>query len=234
VRFQNIREQALLLTPKKKELLATELRNSYSVFYKYDQVNACPHCTSKHIVKNGTRNAFHRYMCRYCKKSFTFRSKSSLRGIHKLNAWNLFLEDFMALNIMPVRVLSQRLGVSEQTIFNWRHKLLATLISLNVKYKNENVEFDELNFLISRKGRQKMGISEFKNQYKQWRKSQRAEAKHTVKVFVAYGRTSGLLDMYKSDMGRTNKVKMGEYFTKNKIQSVTIYSDKHYAYRGFF
>jgi transposase-like protein len=232
--FQKLQEQALLLTPDKKEMLIKELRGSYSVFSKHDHVDACPHCALKHIVKNGTRNGFHKYICRDCKKHFTFRSKSSLRGIHKLNTWNLFLEDFMALNITPVRVLKQRLGVSEQTIFNWRHKLLATLISLDVNYKDENVEFDELIFLISRKGRQQLGITDFKHKYKQWRKSQRAESKHSVKVFASYGRNSGLLDLYKSGMGRTTKDKMSEYFTKDKVQDVTIYSDKHFAYRGFF
>ncbi|HXB12784.1 MAG TPA: IS1595 family transposase [Bacteroidia bacterium] len=235
MRFEKLREQVLLSTPSEKEVLINDLRDSFSVFYKHDNVSACPYCTSKHIVKNGIRKEFHRYICRDCKKSFTFRSKSSLRGIHKLNAWNLFLEDFMSLNITPIRILKQRLSVSEQTIFNWRHKLLATLISMEVKYKGEKVEFDELIFLVSRKGRQQMGINrKNKHQYKQWRKSQRGESDHTVKVFAAYGRTSGLLELHKSGMGRTRKTDVEEYFTKDKIQDVTVYCDKHPAYRGFF
>ena len=235
ISFQNLHKQAILLTPVEKEKLISILRSSYSVFAAHENVSACPHCASKHVVKNGTRGGFHRYICRKCKRSFTFRTNSSLQGIHKINAWNIFLQDFMSLNVTPVRVLKKELGVSEQTVFNWRHKLLAALVSKEVHYTSDILEFDELNFLISRKGRQEMGITpKNKHQYKQWRKSQVGDSKHTVKVFATYGRNNGLLDLYKSNMGRTRKSDMKEYFRKDKFKDITVYSDRHHTYKGFF
>jgi transposase-like protein len=234
MRFQKVQEQAILLTPKEKEKLITILRNSYSLFAEHDKISSCPHCDSTHIVKNGTRSGFHKYICRSCKKNFTFRTKSTIKGIHKVNSWNQFLEDFMSLNITPVRELKKKIGVSEQTIFNWRHKLLAALITKEVKYTDEPVEFDELNFLIRRKGRQELNIPMSKSQYRHWRQHQNSESRHTVKVFATYGRNSGLLDLFQSNMGRTSKDDMKEYFVKDKFRGVTVYCDTHHTYKGFF
>jgi transposase-like protein len=231
--FYKLHEQVMQLAPSVKEQLAIDLRNSYSIFNIHDNVKSCPYCNSGHVIKNGTRAGFHKYICRKCKKNFTFRSKSTLKGIHNINAWNLFVEDFLSLNLTPVRQLKKKIGVSEQTIFSWRHRLLASLENMEVKFGEEPAEFDELYFLISRKGRQEMNIPD-KSAYKRWRKGQIGDTDYWVKLFMLFGRITRTMELRKSHMGRTDVTDLGKYFGPDKLSGTTIYSDRHTSYKPFF
>ena len=139
----------------------------------------------------------------------------------------------MSLNLTPIRELKDKIGVSEQTVFNWRHKLLSALVLKDQVFENDIIEFDEANFLISRKGRQGMGIID-KNKYTRWRRSQVGESDYNVKVFVAYGRFSRQLNITRSNMGRTKKKDMEAYFTKERFKNIKVYCDMHPTYKGFF
>jgi len=204
VDLENIKTLVSTLSPKQMQDLVAYLKSSYSIFDEHFKVKACKYCSSDKIVKNGTRNGHHKYICRACKRNFTYRTNSILSGIQKINKWNLFVEDFMRLNITPVRELKYKIGVSEQTIFNWRHKLLSALVNKKTTFSNEVIEFDDAFFMISRKGRQNMGIDNMYS-YRHWRKGQVGESKYNTKVFVTYGRSSKKLEMYLSNMGRVRK-----------------------------
>lgn len=221
------------LDSQQKRDLINYLKSSYSIFDEHVKITACPHCGSSHIVKNGTRNGHHKYVCKNCKKNFTYRTNTVLSGIQKLNKWNEFVEDFMSLNISPLKDLVFRLKVSEQTIFNWRHKLLSVLVTKEPKFVNEVVEFDEAWFLISRKGRQNMDITN-RWAYRSWRRSQRGDTPYWAKVFFTYGRTTKNLDVHLSNMGRVRKRHLQPYFTPAMFNNVTMFTDKHPAYKGFF
>lgn len=217
---------------ERKELIDF-IRNSYSVFNEYAKVEKCPHCGSNHIVKNGTRNDITRYLCRDCGKSFTYKSNTVLHGIQKLNKWNMFVEDFITLNISTIKEITEKLDISTQTAIDWRHKLLSALASKESKFKNETIEFDEANFLISRKGRRNLGIVD-KIKYKQWRKSQVGDSDYNVKVFFTYSRDNKNLDLFVSHMGRTSVKNLENYFLPSKFNSYTAITDKHRSYSSYF
>lgn len=112
-----------LSTDQKKELISF-IKSSYSIFDEYSNISNCPHCNSNKIIKNGTRNCINRYLCKDCKKSFTYKTPSVISGIHKLNKWNDFVDDFLSLNLTSLKKIKKKLKISEQTVFNWRHKLI--------------------------------------------------------------------------------------------------------------
>lgn len=220
-----------LNTVQKKDLIAF-IKSSYNIFDEYSTISNCPHCNSNKIIKNGTRNSINRYLCKDCKKSFTYKSKSVLSGIHKVNKWNDFVDDFLSLNISSLKTIKKKLKISEQTAFNWRHKLIAAINIQTPSFSHEEVEFDEAYYLISRKGR-KLNLTEDKRAYRRWRKGQVGDTDYNVKIFFAYGRNRGNLELCKSHMGRTKKDDLKTYF-KNRFDHSDIYTDKHPTYRAFF
>ncbi len=209
------------------------IKNSYSIFNEFANVEKCPRCQSNHIVKNGVRNNINRFLCRDCGKSFTYKSDTILSGINELNKWNLFVEDFMSLNITPINDLSRKLDISRQTAMDWRHKLLASLVNRENNFSNDTIEFDESYFLISRKGRRNMAITN-RSTYRKWREGQVGDTDYQVKLFFTYGRNTGILELFKSHMGRTSAENLNNYFLPNRFQNITTYTDSHRSYSAFF
>lgn len=218
----------------KKELIAF-IKSSYSIFDDSPMsIKSCPACFSNKIVKNGKRKGIQKYVCRDCKKNFNYKTNTVLSKIQKLNQWNEFVDDFVSLNITPLKQLKKKLNLSEQTIFNWRHKLIGAIsLKLDPVFTNETVEFDETYLRLSRKGRRNMTITD-KPGYREWRRKLEGDSKYNVKVFFAFGRDSRQLDLYKSHTGRTSLNDMRNYFIANKFKDVNVYSDGHNTYRSFF
>ena len=235
MKFTGLKNKVSKLTPAEKKELMTFLKNSFSVFDDYATVNQCPFCQSKKFIKHDNRNNVVRYLCKDCHKTFTYKTNTILTGIYakNLHKWNAFVEDFMSLNIAPLDEICNKLDISKQTAFNWRHKLIASLDTKgNTKFSNESIEFDETYFLISRKGRQDSNHGYKKLRY--WRKSQVGDSKYNVKVFFTYGRDSKQLELTQSHMGRTSANDLKNYFTANKFDGIRILSDSHPTYKSFF
>ena len=198
------------------------------------KVESCPRCFSSAIKRNGRKKGIQQYKCLKCFRYFNCKTLTIFAHLQKLYKWNDFLEDFLSLNISTLRNLKGKLQLSEQTIFNWRHKLLSAIIvrSQN-KFFGESLEFDETFFKISRKGRQNLGIKN-KNAYRRWRKSLKEDSRHSVKLFFLYGRGSKKLDTYLSHMGGTNLQHLRNYFYKERFKKVIMISDSHPSYLRFF
>jgi transposase-like protein len=235
MKLQVIKNRISQLSVNEKKDLIMFIKSSYSVFDDYSiDVNACPDCHSNHIVKNGTRKGVQKYVCRDCKKNFNYKTNTVLSKIQKLNKWNEFVEDFISLNITSLKAMSKKLQLSEQTVFNWRHKLLSAIaLKTDVKFTEEAIEFDETWLRISRKGRRNMGIEDHML-YRHWRKKQVGDSPYNVKVFFASGRESKRLDVFQSHTGRTSRKNMENYFTQEKFKNISVFSDAHVTYKSFF
>lgn len=231
--IQTLKNKINGLTVSQKKELISYIKNNYSVFDEYVKVIECPYCQSTHFVKNGKRKDTTRYLCRDCKKTFTYRTKTILNGIHDLNKWNDFVEDFLTLKISSLKEIMNRLDVSSQTAIDWRHKIQSALVAKENEFENETIEFDEAFFLISRKGRQSMNIKNYKA-YQSWRKSLTGESDYKVKVFFTYSREKRKLELHTSHMGRTKVEHLENYFLPNKFKNITVLSDSHRSYSSFF
>ncbi len=102
------------------------------------KVACCPHCQSKHFVKNGKANNNQRYLCRDCSKTFVegtgtvfFQTKKSLATIEKYV--QCMIEKY------PLRKCAEICDINLATAFTWRHKILDALQKMM-----ENVELDSI------------------------------------------------------------------------------------------
>ena len=116
---------------------------------------ACPHCGSLKVVKNGRHCGTQRFICRDCSKSFGWSSGSFFNHCRKeISQWFKYVECFM--DRLPLRECARRCGISLDTSFKWRHRLLDGLQKIHNSVKLTGVvEADEVYFSISYKGSRK-------------------------------------------------------------------------------
>ena len=113
----------------------------------------CRRCESKQIVKYGKdKNGKQRYKCKSCNTVFYEDSFSTVsRSRHNTETWKKFID--LLLMRASLKKCAAVCGISIQTAFTWRHKILNAL-----QYDQEGrvlggvVEADETFFSISYKG----------------------------------------------------------------------------------
>ena len=218
-----------------KQVLAEHIKRTCNIFDgQLSAIKNCRACSSERIVKNGKRKGVQKYICRDCGKHFNFKTNTVLSKIQRLDKWHEFVDDFVSLNIMSLKAMVKKLGISEQTAHSWRHKLISSIVvQTEARFYDEKMELDETLFKLSRKGRRNMDIKD-KHSYRKWRSGQTGDSPHNAKVFFAYGRDSRQLDLEMTHTGRTTKKNMEAYFIKSKFKEVTVFSDRHVTYKAFF
>lgn len=86
----------------------------------------CPHCQSENVVRNGKKDGKQRYYCSGCKKTFTDTTNTVSYNSHYGEAvWNQVTRD--TLEGQSLDKTAEKLGLSHQTVFNMRHKILMAL-----------------------------------------------------------------------------------------------------------
>jgi len=101
---------------------------------KHVSVSACPYCGSTHFSKNGKRGTTQRYLCKSCAKIFTGKTGTFIHGIKEGKKFERYFK-LMFEQYLPLSVMADKIGISHQTAFDWRHKILSGL----------NVTTDEFN-----------------------------------------------------------------------------------------
>lgn len=110
----------------------------------------CPHCTSSSIFANGKQKGMQRYGCNVCKKNFSETTGTALAGIHKKDLWITYiLHMFEGYSLDKCVKL---VGISKQTAFDWRHKILSRLDHEAPEKFSGICEVDDLSFNYSEKG----------------------------------------------------------------------------------
>ena len=120
---------------------------------RFAEGGKCLHCGSAHYVKNGRRSdGTQRYLCRDCGKSFLVSTNSVISGTHKsLGVWRKYFDCMMAA--MTLKDTSAECGISMNTAFQWRHKILDSLQQIARQVcLGGTVEADETFFNVSYKG----------------------------------------------------------------------------------
>ena len=85
----------------------------------------CPYCSSTKVHKRGIQNGNQVYQCRDCKKNYRETTGTPLYRIQIKEKWQMYL-DFMERGF-PIKKIAEKLDISIQTSFDWRHKILSSL-----------------------------------------------------------------------------------------------------------
>lgn len=121
--------------------------------------SCCPHCGSTILVKNGTKTSgIQEYKCRSCGKKFT-RFTGTFLEKAKYN-WDIWVEFiYMVMNNFSLERIKQNLeddfdciGIDIKTVWNWRHKLMATAMDVPLPKLQGIVEIDETHIHEAQKG----------------------------------------------------------------------------------
>ena len=110
----------------------------------------CPHCQSTSVFKRGKQNNVQMYSCKTCSKWYSETTGTPLSGIQIKDKWQSYLHCME--QGMPIKKIAKELGISIQTSFDWRHKILSSMNDLAPTELKGVVECDELELPINEKG----------------------------------------------------------------------------------
>lgn len=213
------REKILIL----KELQMVNINDRESI--TDIPVEVCPYCSSNLLVKNGHRGNKQRFKCKVCHKTSTSSTGTSFHGLKKTDKFEEYRK-LMFEQYLPIKVIAKKVGVSVQTAFDWRHKILSGLSDTAVEFKGIT-EIDDIWFLYSQKGRKGLQFSRERGGSKR-----QGDNKYQVKLLVTADRESNK-DFSVAKIGRITKSdiarKVGGKFNK----SCTLVSDKHRSISAF-
>ena len=187
----------------------------------------CPHCAEKRIRANGKLKGVQRYFCNSCKKNFSETTGKFWYNIKKKDKLNRYL--YCLLSGYSIRKSAKETGVSIQTSFDWRHKLLTSFSSVSVDEFQGIVESDDLFFAYSEKGDRQL---ERKPKKRGEKASKAGISDEKVAVIATCDRT-GNKDFKVVTRGRISKKDLDKVLEGRLDKVDVLCSDSHRSYGAF-
>lgn len=185
----------------------------------------CPHCESNLIVKNGKRGKLQKYKCKTCCKVFTSRTGTSLHKIQKPDKFEAY-KTIMLENYLPLKQMASKIGISIQTAFDWRHKILSSVNNDRVRFDGIT-EIDDIWFLYSQKGRKGLKYSR-----KRGGSKRAGDNDFQAKLLVTTDRNSNT-NLSLVRIGRLKKSDIERKISGKFASDATLVSDKHRSISSF-
>ena len=110
----------------------------------------CGHCQSEHFYRHGHQHQRQRYMCRDCGRTFNALTGTPLANVQVTDALDQYLE--CMTTSMTLRPTARQCGISLDTAFHLRHRIMELLQSDQAELLQGIVELDEAFFRLSHKG----------------------------------------------------------------------------------
>lgn len=185
----------------------------------------CPYCQSKLIIKHGARDSFQRYKCKSCHKAFTSTTGTSYYHLQKKDKFEEY-KTLMEQGYIPLKKIAAKTGISIQTAFDWRHKILSNLKETNNHFEGLT-EIDDLWFLYSQKGRKGLKYSR-----KRGGSKRRGDNNFQVKMLITADRKT-TKDLSVVRIGRLKKSDIERKVGGQFVNGSTLISDKHRSIASF-
>ena len=213
------RDKGLVLKTLTSEVTAD------TVLIKDAPIISCPHCDSKFFIKNGKKNDKQKYKCKSCCRVFTSRTGTPYHRLQKLDKFEsykiLMLEGYLTLKQIAAKV-----GVSHQTAFDWRHKILSGTGGDKKQFEGIT-EMDDIWFLYSRKGRKGLDYSR-----KRGGSKRAGDNDFQAKLLITSDRDK-TTDMSLVRIGRLKKSDIQRKVSGRFTEGGTLVSDKHRSISSF-
>lgn len=216
------------LVDSEKQDLLRELNTSNvteTLLIEEAPIICCPHCGSKLFVKNGNRSGLQNYKCRNCCRIFTSRTGTALHKIKKLEKFELY-KTLMLDSYHPLKKIAKIVGISIQTAFDWRHKILS-----GTRIEKDNfegiTEIDDVWFLYSQKGRKGLDYSR-----KRGGSKRAGDNDFQAKLLITSDRKSKK-DLSLVRIGRIRKSDIQRKISGKLSEDCILVSDKHRSISSF-
>lgn len=208
-------------------LLSLSLQESEVKDSNQAKAITCPHCSEKRVSANGKLKGVQRYVCNGCKKNFSETTGKFWYNIKKKEKLNRYL--FCLLSGYSIRKSAEETGISIQTSFDWRHKLLTSFSSVSVEGFQGIVESDDLFFAYSEKGGRHLG----RKPKKRGEKASKAGISDEKVAVVATCDRSGNKDFKVATRGRISKKDLDKILKGKLDKAEVLCSDSHRSYGAF-
>lgn len=182
-------EKKDLLVILKRELGETPQLHKVRSKINENQKVLCPHCHTDDIYGHGIYKGRKRYKCKQCCKTFNDFTGTAISGIKKVDKFQEYIE--LTLESVSIRKAAKKLKISTNTIFDWRHKILASLSIINDNSFVGIVECDDKQFKINEKRNRKLDRKAYKRPSD--RNTKRGISNDKLSVMVATDRKGNSL-----------------------------------------
>jgi hypothetical protein len=151
-----------------------------------------------------------------------------MAGIHSKEKLDDYLE--LMMEEKSLDKIKVALSINKKTAFDWRHKVLASLLDTDKDDFTGITESDETFFLNSEKGRK---VSDRASRRRGGTSKTRGISNDQVAVIVTQDRNS-VLDLTVATMGRLKKVDIEKAIgSRINPEQTILCSDAHVSYKGF-
>ena len=228
-KIEQIKELFRTLSFEEQKLLFEELSPSDSIKQPINNnlktITNCLYCQSNLIIKFGTRKDIQKFKCKTCHKIFTTNTGTSYYHLKKRDKFNEY-KDLMEQGYIPLQKIAAKIGISIQTAFDWRHKILCNLKESNTQFEGLT-EMDDVWFLYSQKGRKGLKYSR-----KRGGSKRRGDNNFQVKLLITADRKKNK-DLSVVRIGRLKKSDIERKVGGHFVEGSTLISDKHRSISSF-
>ena len=191
------------------------------------KATSCPHCSSAQIRANGILNNVQRYACKSCKKYFSQTTGKFWYNIKKKDKLSAYL--YCLLSGYSIRKCAKQTGISLQTSFDWRHKLLTSFSAVAPEEFSGIVESDDLFFAYSEKGSRNLD----RKPRKRGQKATSAGVSDEKVAVIATCDRTGNKDFRVATKGRISKEDLDNALQGKLDKAIVLCSDSHRSYTAF-
>lgn len=190
---------------------------------------ACPRCGNSRVHKRGKQSGVQMYKCVGCTKWFSSTTGTPLWDIKRKDKWQSYL-NCMQQN-MPIKKIAKEIGISIQTSFDWRHKILSVL-NKDVPVKlSGRVECDELELPLSNKGERNL-TRKARKRSSDFIRNTKTKKTTTVQVVSAIDEKNQTY-FRAIETKRITAKQLNQTLGKKLDKKVMLITDKHPSYRPF-
>jgi len=214
---------------KSPSMRATSVVKPVPALRKVKKVR-CPSCDSSVVKGHGKYRDGRRYKCLSCSQTFNDLTNTPLAGVHSADKIRRFASR-MAEGGISLRKSEEEFGISHQTAFDWRHKIIQGYTVAPSRKLKGIAEADETFFLYSEKGSRT--ISKGRKPRKRGGKAKTAGVSDEhVPVILGCDR-EGEMMLGVAGRGRISLKNIEDVLGDRIDEDATLCTDSHSSFRAF-
>lgn len=187
----------------------------------------CPYCRVESIVSNGKLNGVRRFRCKGCGKNFSESTGSAMAWLKKKDKFRAYMKHM--LKGYSIRKCAELTGISIRTSFDWRHKILSSMVKAHAEELSGICESDDVFFDVSQKGYKGLVRPARKRGGELHRKGISDEK---IAVIISCDR-NGSKDLHVAARGRISKKDIARILESKIKPGSTLCTDSHRSYTAF-
>jgi transposase-like protein len=198
---------------------------------KSSVANKCPHCESVKTRKNGFQYGVQRFVCNHCKKNFRVSTGSVTAHLKKKELLKTYIPHM--LSGYSLEKCAKLTGISKQTAFDWRHKILSALGKFQKSQTLSGIcESDDVFLEFSEKGNQNLERKARKRGKSIFVKKKRGINEDKVAILISCDR-KGNKHLQVASRGRISADDITKVL-KDKLEPNTVLcTDGHRSFEAF-